>query len=96
MTGAVVINWANGIKQNLPIGVTAGAFNIGFVGGYTGLNGTLRINYQQTQVPGITGCRWPNSVRPTLSGNTGMNDIITVYCDGPNYYAQASLAFGVA
>jgi len=97
MGGAgVVVDWANGLKQHQPVGFTGSYYNIGFAGGETGMNGTVRISYIATQAPGITGCQWPNSVRPTLSGATGLQDIVTVYYNGTTYFAQASLAFGAA
>ena len=97
MGGAgVTVDWANGLKQHQPVGFTGSYYNIGFAGGATGMNGTLRISYVATQAPGITGCQWPNAVRPTLSGATGLQDIVTVYYNGTSYFAQASLAFGVA
>jgi hypothetical protein len=97
LSAALVVDWANGLKQCVTVsGATSSSYNIGFVGGDTGQVGTLRIAYNVNQAPGITGCRWPNSVRPLLTGSTtGGQDLIAVYFNGA-YYAQAALAFGVA
>jgi hypothetical protein len=92
-----IIDWNNGLKQVLSVsGASSGSYNIAFANGATGANMTLRIKYNTAQAPGVTGCSWPNSVRPTLSGSTTSVDIISVYFDGTTYYAQSALAFGAA
>jgi hypothetical protein len=92
-----MIDWSNGLKQHLSVtGLGATGYQIGFVNGQTGMNGTLRIDYVNASPPGITGCSWPNGVRPTLSLSTASTDMISVYYNGSTYFAQAALAFAVA
>ena len=95
-TAGIVVDFSNGFKQAVAIGVTGGQKDIGFKNGLEGMNGTLRISYLANESPGITGVLWPNGARPALSGYTGLEDIVSVYCDGTRYLAQAALAFSLA
>ena len=88
-----IITWTNGIKQSLAVGFTGSMYKIGFAGNVTGLNGILRVSYTANEAPGWTGIQWPAATAPTMSGYTGYQDIITVYCNGSTYFATASLGF---
>ena len=97
LDAAKAIDLNAAIKQYLPVsGANSQNYLIYFTGGATGASYTIRIGYNVAKAPGITGCSWPNGVRPALSGATAATDIITVYFNGTSYFAQAGLAFSAA
>jgi hypothetical protein len=42
---------------------------------------------------GISGCKWPGGVVPTITQTTGAVDMVSVYLDGTNAYCQIAQAF---
>ena len=86
----VLINWANGKKQQVTTGGT-GMFY--FSNQIQGANTLLRISYQGNAAPGITGVMWPAGSKPAMTGQTGVCDILSFYSDGSVLYGQSSLNF---
>ena len=86
----VLIDWANGKKQQVTTGGT-GMFY--FSNQIQGANTLLRISYQGNAAPGITGVMWPAGSKPAMTGQTGVCDILSFYSDGSVLYGQSSLNF---
>jgi hypothetical protein len=93
MTTDKNIDWSNGKKQELTVAMGAAGSNIYFTNGTPGANTTLVIDFDVNEVPGFTGLKWSGSNQAVLSGQTGVKDIISVYYDGTDYLAQASVGF---
>jgi len=87
---------SNGLSQNVTL-VNGGETGVFYVSSMNaGEKMTIKFDYDVTEVPrGSTGIKWANGLFPAMSGDTGVEDIITVYYDGTNYYGQASLGYEV-
>ena len=85
---------SNGLSQNVTL-VNGGETGVFYVSSMNaGEKMTIKFDYDVTEVPrGSTGIKWANGLFPAMSGDTGVEDIITVYYDGTNYYGQASLGY---
>ena len=91
-TGAT-INFSNGYNQKVTLGA-GGETGLLYVTGSTGQKGIVKFSYDRNSVPrGSTGIKWANGLFPTLSGQTGIEDLVTVYTDGTGYYGQAALGY---
>jgi hypothetical protein len=95
VTTSVTINPANGNQQHMTL--TAGdtaAMTFTQPG-----SGTATVTVQITQSTsggfngGISGCKWPGGVVPTITQTTGAVDFITAYFDGTTAYCVASQNF---
>jgi len=82
---------SNGLSQNVTL-VNGGETGVFYVSSMNaGEKMTIKFDYDVTEVPrGSTGIKWANGLLPAFSGDTGVEDIVTVYYDGTNYYGQAS------
>jgi len=85
---------SNGLSQDVTL-VNGGETGVFYVSSMNaGEKMTIKFDYDVTEVPrGSTGIKWANGLFPAMSGDTGVEDIITVYYDGTNYYGQASLGY---
>jgi hypothetical protein len=92
-TGAT-INFSNGYNQEVTL-VAGGETGVLYVGGMvTGQKGTVKFDYDANVVPvGSTGIKWANGLFPTLSGQTGIEDLGSFYFNGTSYYGQISLGY---
>ena len=88
------LNLTNGYSQYVAMKAGTESGLLFLSGGTAGQKCTLRLDYNVNQRPaGSTGIKWANGTFPIMSGYTGVNDIITVFYDGTNYFAQASMGF---
>jgi hypothetical protein len=92
-----VIDWSQSAKQKLLVnGTSSSSYNIAYSNGVAGWNTTLLISYDTNQAPGMTGLYWPAGNKPTLTGQTGIFDIITGFTDGTKHFAQVPKNFKIA
>jgi hypothetical protein len=92
-----VIDWSQSAKQKLLVnGTSSSSYNIAYSNGVAGWNTTLLISYDTNQAPGMTGLYWPAGNKPTLTGQTGVFDIITGFTDGTKHFAQVPKNFKIA
>jgi hypothetical protein len=91
---AYALDWNSGQKQvitltgNVTLSFTAPSVGVG--------NFLLRIVQDVTGSRTITwpaGVKWPGGTAPTLTTAGGGEDIVSLYYNGTDYYAVASLAF---
>jgi hypothetical protein len=87
-----LIDWNNGKKQIISIGGATG-LKFYFANSIQGANTQLIARYVRNEVPSFTGCKWPGGTIATLTGQTGVQDVISFYYDGTNLLAQTALNF---
>src|SRR6056297_2061575 len=69
---------SNGLSQNVTL-VNGGETGVFYVSSMNaGEKMTIKFDYDVTEVPrGSTGIKWANGLFPAMSGDTGVEDIIT-------------------
>ncbi|MBD3260094.1 MAG: hypothetical protein GF334_00150 [Candidatus Altiarchaeales archaeon] len=93
MTGDKEINWSLGKKQEVTISDGAAGSVFYFTNGIAGSNTTLIIDYDVNQIPTFTGLYWSSGTQTSLTGQTGVYDILSSYADGSRYFVQLSTNF---
>ena len=95
-TTAKTITPNNGNRQNVTLtnGSTC-ALTFTQPGGGLTVNMTLKVIQSSVSTfnGGISGCKWPGGVTPTITQTSGAIDYIGVYLDGTNAYCTASQNF---
>ena len=93
VTTSVTVNPANGNRQKMTL-TAADTAAITFTQPSSGtVSITLKVTQASTATGGISGCKWPGGVVPTITQTAGAIDIISAYLDGTNAYCQIGQAF---
>jgi hypothetical protein len=94
-TTAKTIDPVNGNKQTVTL-TNGSTCALTFTQPASG-TATVQLKITQSAVStfngGISGCKWPGGVVPTITQTTGAVDMLSVYLDGTNAYCQIAQAF---
>jgi hypothetical protein len=92
---AATVNAANGNRQKVTL-TNGSTCALTFT---QPSSGTMSITLKVTQSAvssfngGISGCKWPGGVTPTITQTTGAVDFVSIYLDGTNAYCVVSPDF---
>jgi hypothetical protein len=94
-TTAKTIDPVNGNKQKVTL-TNGSTCALTFTQPASG-TATVQLKITQSAVStfngGISGCKWPGGVVPTITQTTGAVDMLSVYLDGTTAYCQIAQAF---
>jgi hypothetical protein len=89
---AYTVNWANGASQYLLLNANVMlTLANGFAGGAYILR--LQQDLGSNTATWPANVLWPGGVAPTLSTNASYIDLISLYCDGTNYYGTYAVGY---
>lgn len=94
-TTALTVDPVNGNRQKVTL-TNADTCALTFTQPASG-TATVQLKVTQSAVStfngGISGCKWPGGVVPTITQTTGAVDMVSAYLDGTTAYCQIAQAF---